>query len=506
MPIIRTSIIRRIQQDLRSRTRSAQEITEDYLSRLQAAEPEVQSFISVASESACAAARALDGRIASDGADSLGPLAAVPLGIKDTLCTAGLQTTAASRVLEGYTPSHDATSVARLKAAGGIIVGKCNCDAFAMGSTSESSAYKATRNPWDLERVPGGSSGGSAAAVAAGQCVATLGSDTGGSIRQPAHFCGVVGLKPTYGRVSRYGLIAYGSSLDCVGPLAGCVEDAALLLQTIAGRDQLDATSSHMPVPDFTQGLEEVERFASRPLEGKRIGIIRETIGEGVSPGVNAAFDRAAQHLATLGAEVHEVSLPTSGAGLPAYYVIAMSEASSNLSRYDGIRYGVRQEAANIRETYNTTRQEGLNAEVKRRILMGTYALSAGYYDAYYKRAQQVRTIVQQEMHKALLDFDALISPAAPTTAYKLGHVKDDPLEMYKGDIMTINVNLAGLPAISLPAGFEEGADGRRLPIGLQIIGKAFDEGEIIRIAHVFEQTADFACGTPPTFDKSKSQ
>ncbi|CAL8464275.1 g3810 [Coccomyxa elongata] len=497
-----TSLIRQIQLDLRSKSRSAVDITEQYLEQLEAAEPQVRSFITVTAESARTSARQLDERISREGSSSLGPLAGVPLGIKDTLCTAGTETTAGARVLKGYVPSYDATSVARLKAAGAIIVGKANCDAFAMGSTTESSDYQVTRNPWDLDRVPGGSSGGSAAAVAVGQCVGTLGSDTGGSIRQPAHFCGVVGIKPTYGRVSRSGLIAYGSSLDCVGPLARTVEDAALMLTAISGRDDLDATSSPRQVPDFAEGLPEASSLNSRPLAGKRIGIIRETVGAGVAAGVSDAFTRAAKHLESLGADVDEVSLPSSDAGLPAYYVIATSEASSNLSRFDGVRYGLCKQGANIREVYNETRGEGLNAEVKRRILMGTYALSAGYYDAYYKRAQQVRTLVQREMYAALAEHDALISPAAPTVAYRIGQVVSDPLEMYKGDLMTVNLNLAGLPAMVVPCGFEEGggSQGQALPVGLQIIGRAFGEADMIRIGHIFEQTADFAQGKPEGF------
>ncbi|KAK9829343.1 hypothetical protein WJX72_005273 [[Myrmecia] bisecta] len=474
------------------------EITEQYLQQLEAAEPRLRSFITVVADEARSQAAELDRKIASEGGEGLGALAGVPMGVKDSICTKGMQTTAAAKVLAGYVPSHDATAVARLKAAGAVLVGKTNLDAFAMGSSTESSDYQVTCNPWDTERVPGGSSGGSAAAVAGRQCAASLGSDTGGSIRQPAHFCGVVGVKPTYGRVSRYGLIAYGSSLDCIGPLATSVEDAAIVLNAISGSDEHDATSSQHAVPDFAAGLQPVECFASRPLSGKRIGVIQETMGKGVSAGVTDAVKRAMRHLEDLGAELQEVSLPTYDLGLPAYYVIATSEASSNLSRYDGVRYGIREQGdGDLREMYERTRKAGLNGEVKRRILMGTYALSAGYYDAYYKRAQQVRTLVRSEMNRALEQCDALLSPVAPTPAYKIGEVADDPLQMYKGDLMTINVNLAGLPAIAFPCGFDTVTAAHKLPVGLQLIGRAFGEADIIQMAHVFEQTADFAYGVP---------
>ncbi|KAK9822511.1 hypothetical protein WJX81_008348 [Elliptochloris bilobata] len=422
------------------------------------------------------------------------------MGIKDTLCTAGLATTAGASALRGYVPPYDAAAVARLRRAGALVLGKCNCDAFAMGSTTEASDYQVTRNPWDPRCVPGGSSGGSAAAVAAGQCVAALGSDTGGSIRQPAHFCGVVGIKPTYGRVSRAGLVAYGSSLDCVGPLARSVEDAALVLSAISGADEADATSARQPAPDFAAGLQPVRELSDRPLAGRRLAVVAETRGAGVAPGVSGAVDRALAHLESLGAEVGEVSLPTFQVGLPAYYVIATSEASANLARFDGVRYGPRHEAGDLRAMYAGTRHAGLGPEVKRRVLMGTYALSAGYYDAYYKRAQQVRTLVQRELNAALDEWDLLLSPAAPTTAYRIGQVCDDPLEMYQGDLMTVNLNLAGLPAITVPCGFEEPRDdgAARLPVGLQIIGRAFGEADMIGVAHVFEQTADFAWGSPP--------
>lgn len=404
----------------------------------------------------------------------------------------GTQTTAGSRILEGYRPPYDATAVARLRALDAVFVGKTNMDEYGMGSSTENSAFHATRNPWDLARVPGGSSGGSAAAVAAGQCAGSLGSDTGGSIRQPASFCGVVGIKPTYGLVSRYGLIAYASSLDVVGPMAPSVEDAAILLGAIAGPDPMDATcaarGAHGTPEAFTAHIRPVEQLSSLPLQGKRIAVIQETTGEGVDAGVTGVLQATVTHLRALGAEVTEVSLPTFNAGLPAYYVLALSEASSNLSRYDGARYGLRAEGADVRAMYTATRAAGLGPEVKRRILMGTYALSAGYYDAYYKRAQKVRTLIQNEMLAALANADALLCPCAPTAAYRLGEKTTDPLAMYKGDLMTVNLNLGGLPAVSLPCGFvEEG--GKRLPVGLQFIGRAFGEAELVGLASVVEGT-----------------
>mmetsp|Transcript_40985 Transcript_40985/g.131024 ORF Transcript_40985/g.131024 Transcript_40985/m.131024 type:complete len:379 (+) Transcript_40985:745-1881(+) len=376
------------------------------------------------------------------------------------------------------------------------MVGKTNMDEFGMGSSTEASAYHVTRNPWDTERVPGGSSGGSAAAVAARQVVAALGSDTGGSIRQPSSFCGVVGLKPTYGRVSRYGLVSYASSLDAIGPMTTTCEDAAILLEQIAGVDSRDATSSKRPVGGFSASLFPApEALDSAPLKGTRVGIVMETMGEGVDPDVAGQIRAAAAHLEALGAEVGEVSIAGFDKGLPAYYVIAPCEASSNLSRYDGVRYGQRnQEADTLRGMYDTTRRAGFGAEVKRRILMGTYALSAGYYDAYYRRAQQVRTVVREGFAGALGDFDVLLTPAAPSPAYKIGEKSSDPLAMYAGDLMTVNVNLAGLPALVLPAG---PAASSGLPVGMQLIGKAFDEAALLRVGHAYEATAGAAAAPP---------
>lgn len=493
---VRCSTLHAARQQIATRARSATELTQAYLRGLRSVEPAVQSFIMVDEEGALEQAAEVDRRVAAG--EHL-PLAGVPIAIKDNLCTKGLQTTAGSKQLRGYLPPYDATAVARLRAAGAVLVGKTNMDEFGMGSSCENSGFQPTFNPWDTERVPGGSSGGSASAVAANQCIAALGSDTGGSIRQPASFCGVVGVKPTYGRVSRYGLVAYASSLDCVGPFAQNVADAAAVLSVIAGPDSSDATSSQRPSEDFAAGLLPLDQLVSKPLAGRRLAVIQETTGEGVDSGVAGALAAAVSHLQSLGAEVDQVSLPAFAAGLPAYYVIAVSEASSNLSRYDGVRYGHRAEADELRSMYGKTRHEGLGSEVARRILMGTYALSAGYYDAYYKRAQQVRTLVQREMGAALQQYDALLCPAAPTPAYRLGEKTSDPLAMYKGDLMTVNLNLAGLPAVCLPCGFAELPDGGKLPVGMQMIGRAFGEADLLQLAHVYEQTAGVTAGTQPS-------
>ncbi|KAI7732878.1 hypothetical protein M8C21_015356, partial [Ambrosia artemisiifolia] len=401
-----------------------------------------------------------------------------------------------------YRPPFDATAVKKLKESGAIIVGKTNLDEFGMGSTTEGSAYQVTANPWNLECVPGGSSGGSAAAVSARQCVVSLGSDTGGSVRQPASFCGVVGLKPTYGRVSRYGLVAYASSLDVIGCFGSSVADAGLLLQAICGHDKLDATSSKREVNDFTSQFISKDYFESQPLKGLRVGVISETLGDGVDQEVISSIRGAISHLEELGCTV---SLPSFSLGLPAYYVLASSESSSNLSRYDGVRYGNQIASDELSSLYGGSRANGFGPEVKRRILMGTYALSAGYYDAYYKRAQQVRTVVKKSFKAALDSHDILISPAAPSAAYKIGEKKNDPLAMYAGDIMTVNVNLAGLPALVLPCGFVK--DGTTsLPVGFQMIGAAFDEEKLLRVGHIFEQTLQGHSFIPPLIaDEFKS-
>lgn len=420
--------------------------------------------------------------------EELGPLAGVPIAVKDNICTADMPSTGGSRILEGYRPAVDATAVRRLRECGGIVIGKTNLDEFGMGSTTEASGFQVTANPWDVSRVPGGSSGGSAAAVSAGQCVVSLGSDTGGSVRQPASFCGVVGMKPTYGRVSRFGLMAYASSLDVIGCFGSSVMDTAILLGAISGHDRLDATSSKHEVPNYASELASADFLESKPLSGLKVGIICETVGDGVDAGVISSIRAAASHLEELGSIVTEVSLPSFSLGLPAYYILASSESSSNLSRYDGIRYGNQVAADELNSLYKDSRAKGFGPEVKMRILMGTYALSAGYYDAYYKRAQQVRTLVQKGFKEALSDNDILISPAAPSAAYKIGEKTNDPLAMYAGDIMTVNVNLAGLPALVLPCGFVEGGSAG-LPVGLQMIGGAFDEAKLLKVGHIFEQT-----------------
>ncbi|KAG7563513.1 Glutamyl-tRNA(Gln) amidotransferase A subunit [Arabidopsis suecica] len=473
---------------------TAAEIAKSYLSRIRLTEPQLKCFLHV-SENVLKDAQEIDQRIAKG--EELGPLAGVLIGVKDNICTQGMPSTAASRILEHYRPPFDATAVKKIKELGGIVVGKTNMDEFGMGSTTEASAFQVTANPWDLSRVPGGSSGGSAAAVAARQCMVSLGSDTGGSVRQPASFCGVVGLKPTYGRVSRFGLMAYASSLDVIGCFGSTVADAGMLLHAISGYDRFDSTSSKQDVPEFQSQFLSVDHFESKPLNGVKVGIIRETLEDGVDSGVRSATQEAASHLEALGCVLTEVSLPSFSLGLPAYYVIASSESSSNLSRYDGVRYGNQVMAEELNKLYECSRGEGFGGEVKMRILMGTYALSAGYYDAYYKRAQQVRTLIRKDFKAALEQNDILISPAAPSAAYKIGEKKDDPLAMYAGDIMTVNVNLAGLPAMVLPCGLVEGGPSG-LPVGLQMIGAAFDEEKLLKVGHIFEQTLKGSSFVPP--------
>jgi aspartyl-tRNA(Asn)/glutamyl-tRNA(Gln) amidotransferase subunit A len=455
---------------------SAREAVDAHLARIEALEPEVHAFITVTPELARAQADAVD-RARAAG-EPLGPLAGVPVALKDVLCTRGVTTTAGSRILASYVPPYDATAVERVRTAGMPVLGKTNQDEFAMGSSTENSAFGVTRNPWDLARVPGGSSGGSAAAVAAGMAPLALGTDTGGSIRQPAALCGIVGLKPTYGRVSRYGLIAFASSLDQIGPFARTVRDAALLLQAIAGHDPRDATSIPEPVPDYAAALD-------RGVAGLRVGVVREGMGEGTQPGVRARVREAAERLARLGCEVGEVSLPSFDVALSAYYLIAPAEASSNLARYDGVRYGHRAAGArDVVEMNSRTRAEGFGDEVKRRIMIGTYALSAGYYEAYYGKAQVVRTLVIRDFERAYARFDLLLSPTSPTTAFKIGEKVDDPLAMYLSDLFTIPTNLAGAAAISVPCGLAD--DG--LPVGVQLLGPPLSEELLLRAAHALEQ------------------
>jgi aspartyl-tRNA(Asn)/glutamyl-tRNA(Gln) amidotransferase subunit A len=451
-------------------TQAAQE----YLARIAALDPKVKAYLTVTGDAALSSAAASDKRFKSGA--PLGPLDGVPIGVKDLFCTRGVRTTCGSKILDAFVPPYDATVVARLLGAGAVILGKLNMDEFAMGSSTENSAYFPTRNPWDLSRVPGGSSGGSAAAVAADLAAATLGTDTGGSIRQPAAFCGTVGLKPTYGRVSRYGLIAFASSLDQAGPFAKDVRDATLMLQTIAGHDPKDSTSAAIPVPDYAAELE-------RGVKGLRVGIPAEYFIEGLDAEVEAAVRAAIDALEGLGAKTESVSLPHSEYGLAAYYVIAPAECSSNLARYDGVKYGLRAPGArDLIDMYSRTRGAGFGAEVKRRVMLGTYALSAGYHDAYYGKAQKVRTLVQRDFQRAFERVDVIVAPTTPGAAFTLGE-RADPLSMYLNDVFTIPVNLSGLPGLSVPAGFTKAG----LPIGLQVIGKAFDEATILRTAKAYE-------------------
>ncbi|XP_057796153.1 glutamyl-tRNA(Gln) amidotransferase subunit A, chloroplastic/mitochondrial [Salvia miltiorrhiza] len=480
---------------LLSRQTSAVDLAKSFLQRLRRHEPELSSFLYVSPEDiVLKQAEELDNKIKNN--EEVGPLAGVFVGVKDNICTYDMPSTAGSRILENYRPPFDATAVRKLRERGAIVIGKTNLDEFGMGSTTEGSAYQVTANPWDLSRVPGGSSGGSAAAVSARQCMVALGSDTGGSVRQPASFCGVVGLKPTYGRVSRYGLVAYASSLDVIGCFGSSVADAGILLNTISGFDNFDATSSKQEVPDYASQFVPLDYLESKPLKGLRVGVIHETLENGVDSEVVSSVRGAVSHLEELGCTVSEVSLPSFSLGLPAYYILASSESSSNLSRYDGVRYGNQVFGEELKSLYGDSRAEGLGSEVKMRILMGTYALSAGYYDAYYKRAQQVRTIIRNSFKDALVKNDILISPAAPSVAYKIGEKKNDPLAMYAGDIMTVNVNLAGLPALVLPCGFDGGSAG--MPIGIQMIGAAFDEEKLLKIGHIFEQTLEGYSFIPP--------
>jgi aspartyl-tRNA(Asn)/glutamyl-tRNA(Gln) amidotransferase subunit A len=453
-------------------------LAEAFYGKIESDDPKIGAYLILSKERALTKAAEIDG-LAEKG-EKLPPLAGVPVGIKDVLVTKGVRTTAGSKILGNYIPPYDCTAVARLEAAGAVVLGKLNCDEFAMGSSNENSAFRPVHNPRDLSRVPGGSSGGSAAAVAADMAVATLGSDTGGSIRQPASFCGVVGLKPTYGRVSRYGLIAFASSLDHIGPFAKSAKDAALMLRTIAGRDPMDATSAELPVPDYVSELD-------KSVKGLKIGVAKEYFGEGLEPETRSAVEAGVQKLASLGCEVVNVSLPHTKYAIPAYYLVATAEASSNLARFDGVRYGFRVKGArSLSDMYRRTRDEGFGAEVKRRIMLGTYALSAGYYDAYYLKAQRVRTLLTRDFEEAFKKVDVIVGPTSPTPAFKLGEKVDDPLAMYLADIYTVTANLAGIPGISIPVGVSK----EKLPIGMQIFGKHFDEATILRVANAYEKAA----------------
>jgi len=454
---------------------SAAEMAERHFERIAAVDPEIHSYLALTRERAMKQAEKVDAAVKAG--DPVGALAGVPVGIKDVLTTKGVVTTAGSKILEGYHPPYDATVVRRLEAAGAVVLGKLNCDEFAMGSSNENSAYGPVRNPRALDRVPGGSSGGSAAAVAAGLCVASLGTDTGGSIRQPAAFCGVVGVLPTYGRVSRYGLIAFASSLDRVGPFARSVEDAATMLEVLAGPDEMDSTSSHAAVGAYAAEL-------GKGVEGLRIGVPEEYFGEGLNAEIRVAIEKALDGLRAAGCSIHKVSLPHTRYAVPTYYVIATAEASSNLSRFDGVRFGLRSEdAGTLAAMFRNTRDEGFGAEVKRRILLGTYVLSAGYYDAYYRKAQQVRALLTRDFVQAFEKVDAIVAPVTPTAAFKLGEKTDDPLQMYLEDIYSVAASLAGICGMSVPCG--ETAEG--LPIGVQVLGKHFDEATMLRVGAAVE-------------------
>jgi len=471
--------IHELQEMLKTGDTTASAVTESVLNRITAVDGKVKAYITVTGDVAREQAAEADKRIkAKDAALLLG----IPIAIKDNMCTAGIRTTCASKILGNFVPPYDATVVQKLKQSGAVICGKPNMDEFAMGSSTENSGFFVTKNPWDLERIPGGSSGGSAAAVAAHECIAALGSDTGGSIRQPAACCGVVGLKPTYGRVSRYGLVAFASSLDQIGPIAKDVTDAAILMNVMAGHDPKDSTAANIAVPDFTASLK-------KDVKGLKIGIPREYFIEGMDPEVDASVRAAIKTLEGLGATVKEVSLPNTGSAVATYYILATSEASSNLARYDGVKYGFRAEGAkDLLDLYMKSRSQGFGPEVKRRIMLGTYALSTGYYDAFYKKGQQARTLIKRDFDEAFKTVDIIATPTAPTAAFKIGEKSADPLQMYLSDIFTISVNLAGIPGISLPCGFTK----NNLPIGLQLLGRHFDEESILHAAFAYEQATEW--------------
>ncbi len=458
---------------------SSVELTTAALERIEQLDARVKAYVTLTPELALEQARAADAaRAGGEGAGQ--PLLGVPVALKDVLVTEGVRTTCSSRILESYVPVYDGTAVARLRSRGAVFLGKTNCDEFAMGSSTENSGFFPTHNPWDLDTVPGGSSGGSAAAVAADECIYSLGTDTGGSIRQPAALCGVTGIKPTYGRISRFGLVAFASSLDQIGPFTKDAEDAALVLNALCGRDVMDSTSVGRPVPDFAAAL-------TGDLAGVRVGVPSEYFAAGLEPGVEAAVREALKVLERAGAVVDECSLPSTDYALDTYYIIAPAEASANLARFDGVRYGFSKEASDVWGEYNATREAGFGAEVKRRIILGTYVLSAGYYDAYYLKAQKVRTLIKQEFDAAFERFDVLVAPTSPSVAFRIGEKTNDPLAMYLSDVLTIPVNMAGLPGMSIPCGLSDG-----LPVGLQIIGRAFDEETVLRVGHCYQQQTDF--------------
>ncbi|MBF0345822.1 MAG: Asp-tRNA(Asn)/Glu-tRNA(Gln) amidotransferase subunit GatA [Nitrospirae bacterium] len=454
------------------------ELADAVFNRIDSVDKHVNAYVTVTREAGTGTAKATD--FAALGSQISG----IPVAIKDNICTKGIKTTCSSRILENFVPPYESTVTTRLS--GYVLVGKTNLDEFAMGSSTENSAFFTTKNPWAVDRAPGGSSGGSAAAVAADECIAALGSDTGGSIRQPASFCGVVGLKPTYGRVSRYGLVAFASSLDQIGPLTKTVEDAAILLNLISGRDPLDSTSAPVDVPDFTQSLR-------GSLKGLKVGIPDEYFIEGMDKEVHECILKAIDELRAQGADIVKINLPHTAYAVAAYYVLATSEASSNLARYDGVKYGLRVDGNNLLDMYVKTRAAGFGKEVKRRIMLGSYALSSGYYDAYYKKAQQVRTLITRDFEEAFKKVDVIVTPTSPTTAFKIGEKADNPLQMYLSDIFTISVNLAGIPAISIPCGF----DSKGLPVGLQLIGRPFDEETILKAAYSYERATPWHTQRP---------
>lgn len=457
---------------------SVKDVTDSVFSRIEAVEDRVKAFVTVTKEKA---AEGTDkAHVMLDRNESM-PLAGIPLAIKDNMCTRGIKTTCSSKILSNFVPPYESTVTSKLSEQGYILVGKTNLDEFAMGSSTENSAFFTTRNPWDLESIPGGSSGGSAAAVAADECIAALGSDTGGSIRQPAALCGVVGLKPTYGRVSRYGLIAFASSLDQIGPITKNVKDSAILMNVISGHDPLDSTSAQIKAPDFTGEL-------GREIKGLKFGIPKEYMIEGMDKEVGFAINNSIKQLEALGAVPVEISLPNTGYAVAVYYILATSEASSNLARFDGVKYGFRAQGKDLIETYMNTRAQGFGPEVKLRIMLGTYALSSGYYEAYYKKAQQVRTLIMRDFEAAFKQVDIILTPTTPTAAFKVGEKTADPLQMYLSDIFTISVNLAGVPGISIPCGFTQ----NNLPIGLQLIGRHFDEETVLKVAYAFEQSTEW--------------
>lgn len=460
---------------------SVKDVLESIFKRIDAVEDTVKAFVTVTNEKAFEMADGIQKRINASEKKREISILGVPLAIKDNMCTKGIRTTCSSNILHNFIPPYESTVTSRLLEQGYVLVGKTNLDEFAMGSSTENSGFFTTKNPWDFERIPGGSSGGSTAAVAADECIAALGSDTGGSIRQPAALCGVVGLKPTYGRVSRYGLVAFASSLDQIGPITKNVRDSALLMNIIAGYDPCDSTSAPIPLPDFTTGL-------NKDIKGIKIGIPKEYFIKGMDAEVLATVQDAIKHLESLGAIPVEISLPHTGYAVATYYVLATSEASSNLARYDGVKYGYRAKAKDLMDMYMYTRAQGFGTEVKRRIMLGTYALSSGYYEAYYRKAQQVRTLIKKDFEDVFKNVDVVVTPTSPTAAFKIGEKTADPLQMYLSDIFTISVNIAGVPGISIPCGFTS----INLPIGLQLIGKHFDEESILKLAYAYEQSTDW--------------